>query len=293
MLQRSRLSKKVALFKRLGFIDPVAHRIRTRRAITLEDLEVAYALVHEVFLEKGYIDPTPGNVRLRPFEAMPEMATFVAEIEGQIVGVMSIVPDSPDMGLPSDKAFHSELGQLRAKGRKVSEVTNLAIHKDYRNSGVFLSLAQPIVAHALSAGYDDIFIAISPGHARFFEEVLQFEPWGDERDYGGSEKADFVEGKRWDMHALEGLLIAADQELGDEPFLYKHFFTENVSHQYVRPWSIIAARVFKDQVGLRKLFVERSRFLDRCSPDQLAAIRARWGGPLFDEVTVGREVVVA
>jgi hypothetical protein len=38
------------------------------------------------------------------------------------------------------------------------------------------------VAHALSIGADDIFIAISPGHAGFFDEVLQFEPCGGRRE---------------------------------------------------------------------------------------------------------------
>jgi len=288
----TRLAKKVALFKRIGFIDPDSHRIRTRRAITLQDLESAYALVCEVFLEKGYINPMQGGVRLRSFEAVPEMATFVAEIDGRIVGVMSIVPDSPGLGLPSDKAFHDDLGRLRAAGRKVAEVTNLAILKDYRNSGVFMSLAQPIVAHAMSAGYDDIFIAISPGHAGFFEEVLQFEPWGDARDYS-HEKADTVEGKRWDLHALEGLLIAADRQLGDAAFLHKHFFSQNVCHQYVRPWSTIAARAFMDQAGLRKLFVERSGFIGRCTPEELDAIHNQWGDALFGEVCSGETMDLA
>jgi hypothetical protein len=282
----NRLAKKVALFKRIGFIDPDSRRIRTRRAITLQDLEAAYTLVHDVFHDKGYINEMNGGVRLRAFEALPEMATFVAEIGGQIVGVMSIVPDSPDLGLPSDKAFSKELADLRVAGRKVAEVTNLAIHKDYRNTGVFMSLAQPIVAHALSAGLDDIFIAISPGHAGFFEEVLQFEPWGGSRDYS-SEKADTVEGKRWDLHKLEGLLQAADGQLGDEAFLHKHFFSENEFRQYVRPWAVIASRAFMDHAGLRKLFVDRSEFLQRCKPHELEAIHNRWGDAMFGEVFHG------
>jgi len=290
---RTRLAKKVALFKRIGFIDAgSSRRIRTRRAITLSDLEAAYGLVYEVFREKNYIDQMPGDVRLRPFEALSEMATFVAEVDGEIVGVMSIVLDSEDLGLPSDKAFRDELGHLRSLGHKVAEVTNLAIHKDHRSSAVFMSLAQPILAHAMSVGCDDIFIAISPGHAGFFQEVLQFEPWGDARDYS-AEKADTVVGKRWNIHALEGLFMAADEQLGDDAFLYRHFFSENACHQYVRSWSIIAARTFLDQAGLRKLFVERSGFLGRCTQCELDAIRSRWGDTLFNEVYCAEMMDVA
>jgi hypothetical protein len=293
MSQRSRLAKMVTLFRRIGFIDPQAHRIRVRRAITLDDLEAAYTLVNAVFLEKGYIEPAPGGIRLRPYEALPEMATFVAEIEGQLVGVMSIVPDSPDLGLPSDKAFKPELDALRGKGRKVCEVTNLAVHKDFRNTGVFLALAQPIVAHAVSFGWDDLFIAISPGHAGFFQEVLQFESCGEARDYGACEKADIVEGKRWDMHTLESRFLAADAELGDAPFLHKHFYSENACRQYVRPWSTIAGRTFKDWAGLRQLFLVRSKFLQRCSPAELESIRLRWGTALYAEVCASEDYVFA
>jgi hypothetical protein len=283
LLEQKRLRKKVALFKRIGFIGGNSQEIRTRRAITLTDLEAAYELVYQLFLAKDYIDATPEGIRLRSFEALPEMATFVSEINGEIVGVMSIVPDSPDLGLPSDKAFRKEIDELRKQGRKVCEVTNLAIRRDRWNSGVFLSLAQPILAHALSIDADDIFIAISPGHAAFFEGVLQLEPWGDARDYS-KEKADTVEGKRWDLRSLEASLREADGLLGEDAFLHDHLFAKNSHHHYVRSWATLARRMFMEPEPLRRLFVERSHFLSRCGSEVLDAIRRRWGDVVFDQV---------
>jgi hypothetical protein len=49
----------------------------------------------------------------------------------------------------------------------------------------------------------------------------------------------------------------------------------------------MARRVFLDAPTLRHLFVERSGLLGRCTPEQLDAIRHRWGDVLFEEVTVG------
>ncbi|KPK49027.1 MAG: hypothetical protein AMK72_05570, partial [Planctomycetes bacterium SM23_25] len=113
-----RFAKKVALLKRLGLFDADDRSVVVRRAIVRDDLARAYRLVHDVFVDKGYIDPGPNGIRIRLFEALPEMATFVAEVDRRIVAVMSIVPDSEDLGLPSDKAFSQELDGLRSAGRR-------------------------------------------------------------------------------------------------------------------------------------------------------------------------------
>lgn len=64
----------------------------------MEDLPAAYGLVHDAFVDKGYIHTHASGLRLRPFEALPEMATFVAVVDDAVAVVMAIVPDSPDLG---------------------------------------------------------------------------------------------------------------------------------------------------------------------------------------------------
>lgn len=286
LLRKDRFARKVALLKRVGLFDANDRSVVVRRAIVRDDLIRAYRLVHDVFVDKGYIDPGPNGIRIRLFEALPEMATFVAEADGQMVGVMSIVPDSPDMGLPADKCFKTELDRLRDAGRKVAEVTNLAVLSAYRRSNAFMELAKPVLAQALSAGCDDVFIAISPGHARFFQDVLQFEPWGERRSYS-DEKMDIVEGKRWNLRTLERRLLDCDRLLGDDACLHEHFFPGNAYHQYVRPWALMAKRAFLDPDVLRALFVKRCHLLERCSPEQRLAISRRWGSTIFADVYHG------
>lgn len=292
LLCKDRFARKVALLKRVGLFDTDDKSITVRRAIAGEDLTRAYELVHDVFVGEGYIDPKPGGIRVRPFEALPEMATFVAEADGQMVGVMSIVPDSPDMGLPADKCFKTELHRLRDAGRKVAEVTNLAVLSAYRRSNAFMELAKPILAQALSAGCDDVFIAISPGHAGFFQDVLQFEPWGERRSYS-DEKMDIVQGKRWNLRTLERRLLDCDRLLGDDACLHEHFFPGNAYHQYVRPWALMAKRAFLAPDVLRALFVDRSGLLERCTPEQRLAISRRWGSAIFADVYYGETVELA
>jgi len=278
-----KLGKKVALLKRMGMFAEEDTRVLVRRAITGPDLERAYELVHRVFVEKGYIYPELRGIRIRPFEALPEMATFVAECDSQVVGVMSIVPDSPDFGMPSDHAFGPELDTLRLQNRRVCEISNLAVDTAYWRSNVFPELTRACFAQALAWGCDNMFIAISPGHAQFFEEVLQFSHVGDARDYAAG-KGDIVEGKCMDLGTIEQRAMAIDRQLGGQAFLHRHYFTNNPYHACVGPWAKIARQAFLEPDTLRALFIERSGLLEHCSPEQRDGLCRRWGALLFEAV---------
>lgn len=278
-----KLARQVALFKRMGMFDPDDRSVRVRRAVTEADLRAAYELVHEVYLEKGYITEKPGRIRLRVFEAFPEMATFLCEKDGQIAAVMSIVPDSVDAGLPSDAAFGEELDAVRRQGRKLAEITNLAVKTEFRRSNAFPELTRAVYAQAVASGMDDIFIAISQGHGSFFQGVLQFDPCGDQRSYS-DEKEDIVEGKRMDLHTIEQRWQEVDAALGKDAFLYAYYGSGNPFHGYVRPWSVIARRVLLDVDVLWRLFVRQSHMLARCTDQERDSIRRRWGDVIFRAV---------
>jgi len=286
------LRKKVALLRRMGLFNPDDASITVRRAIAEHDLREAYRLVHDVFVESGYIDPQPHGMRLRPFEALPETATFVADAGGQIVAVMSIVEDDEDLGLPSDKAFGKELDALRREGRRLSEITNLAVGKAYRRSNAFSELTRACFAQALWWGCDDIVIAISPGHAPFFQDVLQFDPVGDQRSYS-SDKLDIVEAKRMDLREIEGRWKEADRLLGNDAFLIDYYYHRNPYHARVGPVATLAKRAFLDPERLRRLFVAPYNFLDAFTAEQRQALCRRWGQGLYAEVYYGHRPELA
>jgi hypothetical protein len=281
-------NRRVALLKKMGLFDDRSN-IVVRRAISYVDLAAAYRLVYRVFVEKGFVNPLPGGIRVRAFEGVPEMTTFVAEEDGEIVGVMSIVPDIKGLGLPSDQAFAGELGLLRSAGRKVSEITNLAVAAKYRRSNAFTELTRACFAQALAWKCDDIFIAISPGHAIFFEDVLQFDACGDRRSYS-AEKMDIVEGKRLDLRRVEDRWLDLDRVMAEQAFLHAYYYQDNPYHDCVDLWSHLAVEAFFDARFLHELFVERSRLLDRCTPQEVKALRHRWGTKLFDRVFGPRPV---
>lgn len=275
-LRARRCRRWLDRFRRAGCCLSSASGVRVERATSVEDLEEAYRLVHDAYVVEGYIYPSPSGIRMRVFEALPEMATFVVKHDGHVVAVTSVIPDSRDLGLPSDHSFGPELNRLRRDGGKVCEITNLAVAPEYRNTELFLELTRACLAHACAIGCDDMFIAISPGHARFFEDVLQFDPWGDRRSYS-DQIEDIVEGKRLNLRTTKARAARVDEVLGSDAFLCDCYYYRNPYHRYVRTWQIVAERLFGDPLLLHELFIHRSGLLQQCSVAELSAIFRRWG----------------
>ena len=275
--------RRMDLLKRAGLFDNNTHGAKIFRATTLEDLVGAYRLTHDVFLRQGYILPDETGIRIRPFEALPETATFIAKSGEEVVGVTSIVIDSPELGLPTDKAFKVELDRLRAQGRKICEGTNWLVADSYRNSAVMTELMRCSFAHALAVGCTDFLGTVSPGHAKFFN-LLGFEQISDVRSYS-KEIEDPVVVVRFDLSALSKVLediIEGQDEV--ELFLKRYYVDDNPYHRYVKTWQILSDRFFANPTLLMELFVHSSGLLERCSRSELEAIRSRWGDDLFTSV---------
>ena len=281
-----RESRRMRLLKRTGLFGSNMDGIKIGRATALEDLAEAFALVHDVFVAQGYIEPSPSGLRVRAYEALPESATFVAKNDEGVVGVTSLVIDSQRLGLPSDKVLGKEIDQLRRAGRKVCEVTNWAVSEGYRNSGILTELMRCSFAHAVLAGYDDLIGAVSPGHARFFN-LLGFETMGPVRSYS-SKIHDPVVLVRMDLAGIDQRVSRIRDEAGDdEAFLKRYYVDDNGYHAYVSGWSELAESLFDDAASLRELFVDRADLLSACDPDELLVICEAWGPGIFNEVFAG------
>jgi len=222
--------------------------VATARAVSASDLVEAYELVHDAFVDEGLLDPRESRRRIRAWELTPELATFVAKSSGRVVGVMSVVGDSRDLGLPSDAVFGTELGVLRGSGRRVAEITNLAIAREFRATSVFLELARAVLAWGLDHGFDDGFAAVSPKHGPYFERVLRFEPWGARRSYR-LDADDPVEGFRLDLHGFEAALVEVDRALGERSWFHDWFFRENpFRHTSLRTSEAARAAFYREDV---------------------------------------------
>lgn len=205
---------------------PPAGEVVIERAVHADELVAAYRLVHDTFVDEGLIDASPSLLRVRACELSPAMATFVARSCSGVVGVMSVIGDSPELGLPSDPVFGRELAVLRDRGRRVAEITNLAITPEFRKTSVFLGLARAVLAWGMDLGFDDGFAALSPKHGPYFERILCFTPWGERRSYR-LDADDPVRGFRLDLRGFESALCEVDRSLGERAALHAWFFASN------------------------------------------------------------------
>jgi len=274
--EERRVHKRTALLKRLGLLGDDTKGAVIRRAMSLAELVEAYRVVHDTFVEQGYMQPDPTGIRVRPWEAIPETATHIAVKDGRVVGVMSGVIDSP-LGVPSDHAFPKEIDDLRSQGRKPLEGTNWLVTKAFRGSSLLGEQLRAGTAHALVKGCTDILGSVSPRHAGLYESI-GYEVIGSERSY--SDKfIDPVVLVRLDLSALEESCARGDHE-----FLMSYWVKDNPYISIVPDWIAQAEAAFRDPQLLRELFVEQGCLLPRCSSEELEKIRRAWGDVLFQAV---------
>ena len=282
VLDRSLADRKLLLLKRSGLFGEDTKEARIERACTFDDLRKAYKLVHDVRLSTGSIEPEAGGMRLRVFEMSPDLATFVAKVEGRVIGVLSVSEDTPEFGMPADGPFKVELDCLRARGARLCEATNLAVAEQYRKSSVPTELMRCAVAHMIKAGYDQAVVAVRPSHNAFYE-LLGFREIGSERSYSQRFHHPAV------AHCLDidQYRIFSDGLNATEQFIHHFLAFENHFLAYVGDWDLEAKRRFSDADLLAQLFVTERNLIAECSPVELEVLQRRWGHELFSEVVGG------
>lgn len=271
-------SRKWALLERTGFFGTDVRGCSIERACEAADLRAAYQLVHNVFVGTGYIKPEKGGIRLRIFEATADTATFVAKKDDVVVGVLSVVPDTAELGLPSDIAFKAELDSLRATGARLCEITNQAVSREFRRSSVLTELMRCAIAYMIQAGYERALAAVSPNHKNFYN-LVGFQSLGSLRSYSDKLHDPVV------AIFLSIDLYRSDQPAeGINPAVHRHAATANPFLASATDWTRRARERFLSPDLLRNLLVSGRNFLSECTPAELSYLRKSWGANLFDQV---------
>jgi len=285
---RSDEQRRLALLRRSGLFGGDTKGALIARAVTFRKLGMAYGLVHDVFVEEGYIHSQPSGMRVRPFETDRQTATFIAEHGDQVVGVQSLVVDSEDLGLPSDLAFSDEINTLREGGKIVCEATNEAVDAAFRRSAVPTEMMRALYAYAVQIGCNELITTVSPGHKAFYE-YMGFEQIGDVRSYS-EEIADPVVLMAWHLDQVEALYGAVDpSEDTLAAFMKRFYITENPYLAPMRSWSQLAEATFADAEEVGLFFRAVPELFDTASSDSLRAMQSRLGSVAFALAMAGTE----
>ncbi|MCA9398808.1 MAG: hypothetical protein KC618_03590, partial [Candidatus Omnitrophica bacterium] len=100
-------------------------------AETQQELEKAYSLVHDSYIEMGYMDPHNSGMRLGFYNMLPYTSTVIASWDGEVIGTFSVVLNNPAR-LPIESDF--DITYLNRRYSRVAEIIGLTVKKDFRSS---------------------------------------------------------------------------------------------------------------------------------------------------------------
>ena len=198
---------------------PEAAKPNVKVADTVEEHEQAFRLLHEVYVEMGYMAPEASGIRVLPHHGLPETLVFLARDERVVLGTATLLFDGA-FGLPMDELFREDLAPLRKAGRKLAEVSSLAVDSRFRllliddeghRRGLFWLLHQAVLYCAHRRGIDHLCITVNPRHARFYRSLYFFESFGEVKPYDKVRGAPAV-AMHLDLRSLPEKLAEAVEE---------------------------------------------------------------------------------
>ena len=146
---------------------------KIRLATSDDRRQAASLLIHKMYSWRGYDAP---DVHQDPYKI-----TLVAYQENTVVGTLTLGLDSPK-GLVVDQLYHQEAEALRKQGRKICDVTKLAVDQDIKSKAVLGALFHLSVIYGRNIHQaTDFLIEVNPRHALFYEKMIGFTAYGTEK----------------------------------------------------------------------------------------------------------------
>lgn len=191
----------------------------------IETVIEAWRLVYRAYLRAGLIGENPYGIHLVPRAVHPLTGVGVGCLDGNVCATISAYLDRSG-GLPLDAVYPAELDRLREEGRTLVEVGLLADRRGdlSRSLDATLDLMKYGFFHGLHQGGTDLVIGVHPHHARFYQRIFAFEPFGAESTCPSVNHAPVV-GLRLDLASTlmleplpKGLRYFVESPLGMESF---------------------------------------------------------------------------
>ncbi len=147
------------------------------------DLDDGLRLVHEGFVESGYMAPDPSGRRVIPQYLTPGIAFALATLHDEVIAVCTLIPDGP-YGLPSEHEMPAEMDEARRRIGRLVEVGSLVVAREHRALSR-RAVVMMFVAHFRRMFHQDIadgaVCTVAPDGARFHKSVLGMQPLGEQR----------------------------------------------------------------------------------------------------------------
>ena len=204
-------------------------------AQTKEELEACFRLLHDAYVASGFMEPHPSGMRITIYHALPTTTTLCAMFDGEVVGTLSLIRESV-FGFPLQSVFN--LQEVREKEGRLAEVSALAVHPKFRNTGgKILFPLMKFMYDYCSTFFDTrhLVIAVNPNRIELYESLLFFERLKqatvDNYDFANGAPAI---GASVDLHRAPGLLREAYRDKPRRKNLF-HYFVQSELRNIVMP----------------------------------------------------------
>jgi hypothetical protein len=146
---------------------------KVRLATTEDRRKAASLLIEKMYSWRGYEAVGLGQD--------PNRITLVAYQEDKVVGTLTLGLDTPG-GMVVDQLYKSEADKLRVQGRRICDVTKLAVDQDIKSKNVLGALFHLSVIYGRNIHHaTDFLIEVNPRHALFYQRMIGFVPFGEEK----------------------------------------------------------------------------------------------------------------
>lgn len=143
-------------------------------AETRDELEACFRLLHDAYVESGFMQPHPSGMRVTLYHALPTTTTLLASYNGRVVGTLSLIRES-SLGFPMQKIF--DIDAVRRVGGNIAEVSALAVDPRFRSAGGTILFPLMKFMYEYATRYFDtrhLVIAVNPRHIGLYESLLFF-----------------------------------------------------------------------------------------------------------------------
>ncbi|MDR2788662.1 MAG: hypothetical protein LBD06_09980 [Candidatus Accumulibacter sp.] len=193
-------------------------RLVLKIAETREELEACFRLLHEAYVDSGFMKPHPSGMRVTIYHALPTTTTLCAKYDDRVVGTISLIRESA-LGVPLQKIF--DLSALEEKGGQIAEVSALAVHKCFRKTGGSILFPLMKFMYEYCTTFFDtrhLVIAVNPSHIELYESLLFFQ----RLSANVVENYDFVNGAP---------AIGATLDLEEAPEIFRKHYASKPPHR--------------------------------------------------------------
>ncbi len=145
--------------------------IEYKIAETHDEMDQAFRLIQDSYLASNLTSDETNLYRLNKFNLLPTTTVFIAKYKGKVIATVSQIMDT-SLGLPIDS--FTDVSFLRKKGERVSEISGLAIAKEWRSrsNGVFFPLTSYAVMYCKTILGVDYAVMVTRASVRHFYTAI-------------------------------------------------------------------------------------------------------------------------